>query len=57
MGEGERERAHKTGRGRERRRERMPSRLRTVRAEPHMGLELTNHKVMTRAETKSLTLK
>ena len=36
------------GRGRER--ERIPSRLCTVRAEPYMGLELVNSEIVTRAQ-------
>ena len=35
------------GRGRERRRERIPSRLCTVSMEPDAGLELMNHEIMT----------
>ena len=38
---------------RERERERIPSRLLNVSTEPDMGLELTNHEVMTSAEIKS----
>ena len=38
---------YKWGRGRERGRERIPSRLRTVCTEPHAGLELTNQEIMT----------
>ena len=38
---------------RERWRERIPSRLRAVSAEPNAGLELTNHEIMTCAEIKS----
>ena len=34
-------------RGAERRRERIPSRLQAKSAEPDMGLELTNHEIMT----------
>ena len=41
------------GRGRERGRERIPSRLRAVRAEPDVGLELKNREIMTWAEIKS----
>ena len=51
-----RERVCKLGRGRERERERIPSRLRAVSAEPSMGLELTNHEIVTRAEIKNQTL-
>ena len=35
------------GRGRERGRERIPSRLHTVSTEPDVGLDLTNHEIMT----------
>ena len=35
------------GRGRERKRERISSRLCTVSTEPDVGLGLTNHKIMT----------
>ena len=42
-----RERASKQEWGRERERERIPSRLCTVSAEPDLGPELTNHEVMT----------
>ena len=38
---------------RERERERIPSRLHTVRAEPSAVLELTNQEIMTGAETES----
>ena len=41
------------GRGRERGRHRIPSRLCTVSTEPDMGLEFTNHEIMTRAEIES----
>ena len=34
------------GGGRERERKRIPSRLHTVSAEPHMGLELVNYEIM-----------
>ena len=34
-------------RGRERERERLPGRLRTVGAGPHEGLELANHEIVT----------
>ena len=44
--ERERERVSREGQ-RERERERIPSRLRTVSTEPHTGLELTNHEIMT----------
>ena len=43
----ERKRAHKQGRGRERRRERISSRLHAVSTEPDMGLNLTNLEIMT----------
>ena len=39
MGEGQR------GREREREKERIPSRLHTVSAEPNMGLNPTNHEI------------
>ena len=35
------------GRGRERGKERIPSRLHAVSAEPNTGLDLTNHEIMT----------
>ena len=35
------------GRSRERGKERIPSRLHTVSTEPDVGLELTNHEIMT----------
>ena len=41
VGEGQRERE------RERERERVPSRLHTVNTEPSMGLDPTNHEIMT----------
>ena len=41
---------------RERGRERIPSRLCTVSTEPTVGLEPTNHEIMTSAEIKSQTL-
>ena len=44
------------GRGRERGRERIPSRLHTVSAEPDVGLETTNCEIMTWVETKSQIL-
>ena len=48
---------HKQGKGkRERKEERIPSRLHAVSTEPDVGLELTNHEIMTWAEIKSLTL-
>ena len=44
----EREREHKSGEGqRERGRERIPSRLHTTSTEPDVGLEPTNHEIMT----------
>ena len=43
----ERESEREQGRGRERRRERIPSRLRAVSTEPDVGLERTNHDVVT----------
>ena len=42
-GEEQRERE----REREREKERIPSRLRTVSTEPDVGLEVTNHEIMT----------
>ena len=36
--------------------DRIPSRLHIIRAEPDMGLELTNGEIMTGAETKSRML-
>ena len=38
--------AQNQGRGRERGKERLPSRLCTVSAEPDAGLELTNHEIV-----------
>ena len=54
----ERERARERGRGRgrERGRERSPVRLHTVSPEPNMALDLTNHEIMTWAETKNWML-
>ena len=52
----ERERQCKQGRGRERGRERIPSRFCTDSTEPHAGLNRTNCEIMTWAETKSRTL-
>ena len=51
-------RVSEQGKGREIERERQitPSRLRAVSAEPHAGLDLTKHEIMTRAEIKSQTL-
>ena len=37
---------------RERERERIPSRLPMVSTEPHLGLDLMNHEIMTSAEIK-----
>ena len=45
----------KQGRGRERRRQRIPSRLRAVSVEPDQGLGPRNCEIMTRAEIKSQT--
>ena len=45
--EREREQEHKQRRGRERGRERIPSRLCTVSTDPDVGLNLTNHELMT----------
>ena len=49
------EREHEQGRGREggRGRERIPSRLHAVNAEPNVGLELMNHEILTRVEIKT----
>ena len=44
------------GKGAEREEERIPSRLSGVIMEPDVGLELTNHEIMTRTEIKSQTL-
>ena len=43
---------HEYGRGRERGRERIPSRLRPINAEPDLGLNLMNRKIKTWAEIK-----
>ena len=43
----EKESKQEQGRGRDRGRERIPSRLHAVSAEPDAGLELTNHEIMT----------
>ena len=51
--ERERERERKWARSRERGRERIPSRLWAVSAEPNMGLHLTNCEIMTWAKIKS----
>ena len=48
-----RERESKGGAERERGRERIPSRLYAVKVEPDTGLNLTNHEIITRDETKS----
>ena len=48
----ERERVSKQGKGSERGRERIPSRLCPVSTEPDVGLKLMNREIMT-AETKS----
>ena len=50
----EREREQeRTGEGQREGRQRIPS---TTSAEPHTGLELTNHEIVTRAEIKSQML-
>ena len=41
---------HEPGRGRERGKDRIPSRLHTISAEPHTGLEPTNREIMTRVK-------
>ena len=41
------------GAGRERKRERIPSRLPAVGTEPDSGLDVANHEIMTGAEIKS----
>ena len=46
------ERAWAHRRGRESERERIPSRLLTISAEPSAGLDLMNREIMTWAETK-----
>ena len=43
----EREHRYKSRRGREGERQRIPSRLCTGSMEPNVGLELTNHEIMT----------
>ena len=48
-----REREQAEGRTRERGRERIPSRLCTIRVEPDAELELTNCEIMTRVEIES----
>ena len=45
--ERESDREHEWGRGREREEERIPSRLRPVRAEPDTELELTHREIVT----------
>ena len=52
-----RKRESKQGMGRERGRERIPSRLHAVSTEPDAGLKFMNHEIMTRAKTKSWMLK
>ena len=47
---------HEWGSGRERGRERIPSRLCAVRTEPDTELEITNQEIMTRAKIKSQML-
>ena len=47
---------HEHGKGRERRREKIPSRLHAVSTEPSSGLSPTNREIMTRAETQSQML-
>ena len=49
-------RVHKLGRGAERGRERIPSRLHIASVEPNAGLELTNHEIMTWAKINSWML-
>ena len=49
-----RERERTSGIGAERGRERIPSRLCTISTEPEVGLEPTNHKIMTSAENHEL---
>ena len=50
----ERAQTHEWGRGRERGRQRIPSRLHTINAEPDAGLELVNREIVTRAEVARL---
>ena len=38
---------HACGRGRERRKERIPNRFRALSKEPDSGLELVNHEIVT----------
>ena len=47
---------HREGEGQRERRKRIPSRLCALRAEPSVEPELTNHDMVTRAETKSQLL-
>ena len=47
------EREHEQGRGSEKGRERIPSRLCAASTEPDIGLELKNCEIMTWAENKS----
>ena len=57
MRERERERENIKRGGAERRgRQRIPSRLHAVSTEPNVGLDPTNHEVMTGAETESQRL-
>ena len=51
----ERERQSTSWRGSERRRDRVPRRLRSISTEPDAGLELTNGEITTWAEIKSPT--
>ena len=53
--ERERERETISRGGAERRRDRIPSRLRTISTEPHMGLKLRNREIMTQVKIKSWT--
>ena len=46
MQEKVRETASEQGRGRERGRENIPSRLQAVNADPNVGLDSTNHEIM-----------
>ena len=39
--------AHTSGEGAERRKDRIPSRLNAIGTDPDVGLELTNHQIMT----------
>ena len=47
MREREIQRAYNQGRGSEKWRERIPDRLCTISAEPNVGLDLMNHKIVT----------